>query len=137
MKFYLSSLLLFHLFSTFGQQKASSVFTLYNETYLLTGNDRMNLDQDRIDSVKIFKGKDSVPFFEKADGVIMIYLRHPMEKEFLTTPQINALLGLPADRPIYVNGVRAKQPFLYSNNSKTILEKIKRDGINYAHVKVY
>ena len=77
-------LLLYLFFSTlaFSQSKAQ-IFTIYNDEIILTGNDRMNLYIDVIDTIKILKGKESSGYFEDAGGVILIFLRNKWIENFL------------------------------------------------------
>ena len=136
MKIYFVTFLLVCSILGFAQKKMLNVFTIYNNEVILTGSDRMNLDQDRIDSIKILKGEESDSYFEKADGVILIYLYKQLQKEFITKSQINEILRLPIDRTIYVNGIKSLKEFKFSTNKNTILEKIKIDGIYFANIVI-
>lgn len=136
MKIYFVTFLLVCSILGFAQKKMLNVFTIYNNEVILTGSDRMNLDQDRIDSIKILKGEESDSYFEKADGVILIYLYKQLQKEFITKAQINEILRLPIDRTIYVNGIMSLKEFKFSTNKNTILEKIKIDGIYFANIVI-
>ncbi|MBF0597602.1 hypothetical protein [Faecalibacter rhinopitheci] len=136
MKIYFVTFLLVCSILGFAQKKMLNVFTIYNNEVILTGSDRMNLDQDRIDSIKILKGEESDSYFEKADGVILIYLYKQLQKEFITKSQINEILRLPIDRTIYVNGIKSLKEFKFSTNKNTIFEKIKIDGIYFANIVI-
>lgn len=136
MKIYFVTFLLVCSILGFAQKKMLNVFTIYNNEVILTGSDRMNLDQDRIDSIKILKGEESDSYFEKADGVILIYLYKQLQKEFITKSQINEILRLPIDRTIYVNGIMSLKEFKFSTNKNTIFEKIKIDGIYFANIVI-
>ena len=130
-------LLLYLFFSTlaFSQSKAQ-IFTVYNDEIILTGNDRMNLYSDVIDSIKILKGEESSDYFEQAGGVILIYLRNKMDRKFLTKEEINELLEIPSQRPIYINEVKLLKDLKFSYNSKTKLEKIKINKEYYSNIVI-
>jgi len=130
-------LLLYLFFSTlaFSQSKAQ-IFTVYNDEIILTGNDRMNLYSDVIDSIKILKGEESSEYFENAGGVIIIYLRNNMKRQFLDKKEINKMLEIPTERDIYVNKVKLLKDLKISINSKSKFEIIEINGIKYGNILI-
>lgn len=127
-------LFLFFTSSFLIAQSKSNVFTIYNDEVILTGSDRLNLYTDVIDTIKILKGEESSDYFEKAGGVIIIFLRNNLNKQFLTKAEINQILHLPSDREIYINGIKLLKELKISYNKQTTFEKLKINEKYYCNV---
>ena len=87
----------------FSQSKAK-YFTVYNDEIIYTGNDRLNLYTDIIDSIKILKGEESSDYFENVGGVILVYLKNKIDKQIITKEELNSSFNQPVDRAVYING---------------------------------
>lgn len=110
--------------------------TLINDSILLTGQDRLNLDTDRIKTINVLKSDAAEHYGENLGGIVNITIENSPSFKLLSTKQVNQLMGITKDQPLYLNGKKMTDKLWITYNPKTVLSTIKVGQTTFVNVEL-
>lgn len=110
--------------------------TLINDSILLTGQDRLNLDTDRIKTINVLKSDAAEHYGENLGGIVNITIENSPSFNLLSTKQVNQLMGITKDQPLYLNGKKMTDKLWITYNPKTVLSTIKVGQTTFVNVEL-